>query len=308
MIRFTNYFALFLLALAQTILAQIPKVSAGKIQRYEAFPSKHVDPRTVDVWLPEGYSPKKKYAVLYMHDGQMLFDSTTTWNKQEWGVDETLSRLVRMGKVQEVIVVGIWNNGNKRHSEYFPQKPFETLPEAARAEILQAKRSESQPFFTGTVQSDAYLRFLVTELKPFIDKTFATRKDRKHTFVAGSSMGGLISMYAISEYPHIFGGAACISTHWPGIFKTEGNPIPDAFFAYMRQNLPNPKTHKLYFDFGTATLDALYPPFQAKADLVLQEKGFTAKTWITRKFEGEDHSERAWRKRFEIPMQFLLGR
>ena len=77
--------------------------------------------------------------------------------------------------------------------------------------------------------SDNYLKFLVTELKPFIDKKYSVYKDMNHTFIAGSSMGGLISMYAICEYPRVFGGAACMSTHWPGIFSAEGNPVPDAF-------------------------------------------------------------------------------
>ena len=83
--------------------------------------------------------------------------------------------------------------------------------------------------FPVPVQSDAYLKFLVTELKPFIDSTFSVATDRSNTFIAGSSMGGLISMYAVCEYPAVFGGAACLSTHWPGIFTAENNPIPEAF-------------------------------------------------------------------------------
>jgi predicted alpha/beta superfamily hydrolase len=119
-------------------------------------------------------------------------------------------------------------------------------------------------------------------------------------------MGGLISMYAICEYPNVFGGAACLSTHWPGTFKVEGNPIPDAFFNYLSKNLPNPKSHKLYFDYGDQTLDALYPPLQKKADEVIKSKGYTAKNWITKFFSGENHSEKAWNKRLDIPLLFLL--
>ena len=121
-------------------------------------------------------------------------------------------------------------------------------------------------------------------------------------------MGGLISMYAICEYPKVFGGAACMSTHWPGIFSMEGNPIPDAFINYLKTKLPDPKKHKIYFDYGTATLDALYPPLQQKADEVMKEKGFTGKNWITKEFPGEDHSEKAWHKRLHIPLTFLLGK
>ncbi len=299
-------FSLFL-CLCQQLTAQLPQAASGTIQRFENFPSKYVSPRHVDVWLPEGYSTREKYAVLYMHDGQMLFDSATTWNKQEWGVDETMSRLLAAGKIRNCIVVGVWNAGKTRHSNYFPQKPFESLPESLQDSLLHiAKRDPQSGLFAIAVNSDHYLHFLVHELKPFIDSRFSTKKDRKNTFIAGSSMGGLISMYAICEYPKVFGGAACLSTHWPGTFAVENNPIPDAFFQYMRTYLPNPKTHKFYFDYGTATLDALYEPFQIKADQVMSAKGYTAKNWITRKFEGEDHSERAWRGRLGIPLEFLL--
>jgi enterochelin esterase-like enzyme len=289
-----------------TASAQQAKVASGTIQRFENFASKFVDPRNVDVWLPGGYDAKKKYAVLYMHDGQMLFDSTTTWNKQEWGVDETVGRLMREGKIRDCIVVGIWNNGPKRHSEYFPQKPFESLSQAQRDSILKEARSAGRGLFADKIQSDNYLKFLVSELKPFIDSVFSTKKDRKNTFVAGSSMGGLISMYAICEYPEVFGGAAFISTHWPGTFKTENNPVPAAFLQYMKTNLPSPKKHKIYFDCGTVGLDAIYPPFQKQADEIMRAKGFSSKNWLTRVFEGEDHSERAWRKRLDIPLVFLL--
>jgi hypothetical protein len=121
-------------------------------------------------------------------------------------------------------------------------------------------------------------------------------------------MGGLISMYAICEYPAVFGGAACLSTHWPGIFQVENNPIPNAFYRYLKKNLPNPKNHKIYFDFGTATLDALYEPLQNEVDLIMKQKGFSTKNWITKKFEGENHSEIAWQKRLHIPFEFLLGK
>lgn len=303
-----NFLLLFLLlCLYLQLSAQLPQTASGTVQRFENFPSKYVSPRHVDVWLPEGYSTRKKYAVLYMHDGQMLFDSATTWNKQEWGVDETMSRLLAAGKIRDCIVVGIWNIGKTRHANYFPQKPFEALPESLQDSLLdQAQRNPQSGLFAIRVNSDHYLHFLVHELKPFIDSRFSTKKDRKNTFVAGSSMGGLISMYAICEYPKVFGGAACLSTHWPGTFEVENNPIPDAFMQYLRTHLPDPKTHKFYFDYGTATLDALYEPFQLKADQVMSAKGYTSKNWITRKFEGEDHSERAWRGRLGIPLEFLL--
>jgi enterochelin esterase-like enzyme len=125
--------------------AQLPTVSSGTIQRLENFSSQYVTSRNVDVWLPAGYSPGNRYSVLYMHDGQMLFDSTTTWNKQEWGVDEVISRLLKENKIEEVIVVGIWNGGPTRQSDYFPQKPFESLTAEQQAFLYNAGRENGYP-------------------------------------------------------------------------------------------------------------------------------------------------------------------
>ncbi len=299
-----------LVPLGATILRQETfknevQTSAGTIRRFSNFPSAYVNARTIDVWLPDGYDAKKKYPVLYMHDGQMLFDSTINWNHQEWGVDETLGRMIKNGKIRECIVVGIWNTF-KRHSEYFPQKPFESLnpeqKEYVSKELQKSGRS------TGVFQtvSDNYLKFIVSELKPFIDKTFSTLSAQQNTFIAGSSMGGLISVYAICEYPEIFGGAACLSTHWPGVFTMDNNPVPDFFIDYLKTHLPDPKTHKLYFDYGDQTLDAFYPPLQKKVDEIMKVKGFSEKSWVTKYFPGKDHSEKSWNARFEIPVLFIL--
>jgi pimeloyl-ACP methyl ester carboxylesterase len=238
----------------------------------------------------------------------MLFDSTGTWNRQEWGVDETLGRLIRSGSIEDCIVVAIWNAGVRRHAEYFPQSPFESLTKEERARIENAQRTGGHSVFSGIpVSSNDYLRFIVEELKPFMDEQYNTRRERESTFIAGSSMGGLISLYAVCEYPEVFGGAACLSTHWPGIFSMEGNPVPDAFFRYIDRKLPDPRTHRLYFDIGTATLDSLYPPLQHKADEVMRRKGYGPENWLTRTWPGQDHSERSWRGRLEVPMRFLLS-
>lgn len=283
------------------------KVTSGKVERIEHFESDYVIPRNIDVWLPDGYSDENKYAVLYMHDGQMLFDSTTTWNNQDWGVDDVMGKLLRDGKIRETIVVGIWNT-ERRHTEYFPQKPFEMLDQEYRDSLInQAKKNPETDLFAGGIQSDNYLKFLVEELKPFIDKKYSTKTKMEDTFIAGSSMGGLISMYAICEYPRVFGGAACLSTHWIGTFETENNPIPGKFMEYLRSNLPSPDTHKLYFDFGTETLDAFYEPFQKQADEILREKGYNEHNWMTKKYPGQDHSEKAWKSRLDKPLTFLLG-
>ncbi len=302
-----NYFASLLFLLSFNGIAQM-KPASGTIRYIEKFASAFVTPRNIAVWLPDGYSNKKKYAVLYMHDGQMLFDATTTWNKQEWQADETAAKLIAEGKTKKFIIVGIESLAPLRHSNYFPQQPFESLPQKTIDSLYSVSSSVNPPVFGTKVNSDQYLQFIVKELKPFIDKTFSVKTDRSNTFIAGSSMGGLISMYAICEYPNVFGGAACLSTHWPGFYTTENNPIPNAFLKYLKSHLPSPKNHKIYFDYGDQTLDALYAPFQKQADVIMNEKGFTTKNWETKFFPGEDHSEKAWSKRLGIPFAFLLSK
>ncbi len=291
-----------------TFKPPMPHLSSGTVKRFENFPSAFVAARNVDVWLPDGYDAGRKYAVLYMHDGQMLFDSTTTWNKQDWGVDEVVGNLLAEKKIRDCIIVGIWNTGEYRHTEYFPQKALDYLTPGEKSDLLNYTVGEGKSkLLAGIPVSDHYLKFLVRELKPFIDSSFSTLHDCANTFIAGSSMGGLISMYAICEYPEVFGGAACLSTHWPGSYKTSENPVPQAFVKYLEGHLPSAANHKIYFDFGTGTLDATYKPYQQQADLVMKAKGYTSKNWVTLEFPGEDHSERAWSKRLEIPVVFLLG-
>lgn len=294
------------LTLSLAVSSQELKVTSGKVQRFADFKSKYIDARNIDVWLPDGYSNKEKYAVLYMHDGQMLFDADASWNKQVWEIDEVAGKLISENKTRKFIVVGIWNNGQKRHPEYFPQKPFETLTQEQKNKITLELKEKGKINQTFNPISDNYLKFLVTELKPFIDKTFSTSREQKNTFVAGSSMGGLISMYAICEYPKVFGGAACLSTHWTGIYQLKENPIPDVLISYLEKHLPNPKNHKIYFDYGDKTLDSLYPTLQKKADIIMKKKGFNDSNWITKFYPGDDHSEKSWSKRLDVPLEFLL--
>ena len=284
----------------------MPKVTSGKIEHFDNFKSSFVDARNIDVWLPDDYSEEEKYAVIYMHDGQMLFDDNITWNKQAWEVDETAAKLNAEGKTKKLIVVGIWNNGQKRHFEYFPQKAFRKLSAEEKEFVSNSLKLKGRINETFNPISDNYLKFIVTELKPFIDIHFSTLKDKDNTFIAGSSMGGLISLYAICEYPDVFGAAACLSTHWTGIFQLEDNPVPAAFFDYMRTCLPDPTTHRIYFDYGDQTLDQLYFSLQLTANDIMREKGFNNANWKTLLFPGKDHSEKSWAERLNIPLEFLL--
>ncbi|TXG36644.1 alpha/beta hydrolase [Seonamhaeicola maritimus] len=275
-------------------------LSSGSLFRIDSLKSNYIKPRPVDVWLPEDYSKDKKYAVLYMHDGQMLFDSTVTWNKQEWKVDEWASKLMNEDKVKDFIVVGIWNIRELRNSNYFPEKVFNAMSKKDKDSLTEVGRRHK---WINTINSDDYLKFIVEEVKPFIDTHYSCLTDKDNTFVMGSSRGGLISMYAISEYPNVFGGAACLSTHWIGTYDNIDNGIPDAFFDYMKLHLPDSKNHKLYFDYGDKTLDEKYLTYQDKADKVIKGKGHINNI----KFPGTDHSEISWGARLDIPLTFLLG-
>lgn len=258
------------------------------------FLSQYVLPRQVDVWLPPGYpeAGARRFPVLYMHDGQNLFSSSTAYGGFDWGIDPTFTHLIRMEAVRPAIVVGIWNT-NLRWQEYLPNRPFET-PHGKEA--LARLGSE---FGDGPL-ADRYLRFIVAELIPYIDVHYRTLTGPDNTLIMGSSMGGLVSIYALCEYPQVFGRAGCLSTHWL--------PVQEVISPYLETALPGPGNHKLYFDYGTETLDRYYEPHQQKVDELLQQAGYSmGKDWQTLKFEGAEHSERAWRARLEIPLKFLLG-
>lgn len=271
-------------------------LSSGSVDRYH-LSSDFVDARNVDVWLPQNYSSDNSYAVLYIHDGQMLFDSTKTWNNQEWKVDEVVGTLIVENKIKPVIVVGVWYNNDQRFAEYFPEKAVNYIPKAQRDSLMSLGPVN--------LKADNYLKFLVDELKPFIDSTYSTKRAPEHTYLMGSSMGGLISIYGLSEYPDVFGGAACLSTHWVGNSEA-ATIIPKAIEDYLSSNLPYPENHKIYFDHGTATLDSLYPPHQDRIDQLMRDKGYTKENWISREYEGADHSEKSWSSRLHIPLTFLL--
>ena len=157
--------------------------SMGSFVHYESFPSNLVEPRPVDVWLPPGYAGSdERYPVIYMHDGQMVFDKPTSpftsfWRRAMgwyyggifWDVDKTMSRLIREEKIRPAIVVSIWNSpGVKRRNEYMPKKPV-------TEEVSQLIRAEGSYITRDEITSDNYLKYLVKELKPFIDETYRTK-------------------------------------------------------------------------------------------------------------------------------------
>lgn len=254
-----------------------PRVDYGTLVRYPAFPSSHVAPRTVSVWLPEGYEAGEGCAVVYMHDGQNLFDSALTWNHQTWDVDSVASCLIREGRVRPFIVVAI-DNTDARLDEYFPGKP----------------------------EGDAYLQFVTKEVKPFVDSLYHPLAGPENTFILGSSMGGLISLYALCEYPEVFGGAVCMSPHFSLEYvatKARAGELVD----YLRKKLPAAGLHRLYFDRGTKGFDAKYGPYQQEVDAILLERGWDDTRFRSLEFKGHDHGEVYWNARLEVPLEFMLA-
>lgn len=300
--------ALVTLLFSTLAVAQLPYTEQGLVERLENFPSKYIEPRHIDIWTPEGYDKTKKYPVVYMHDGQMLFDSTNTWNHQEWRVDEIVSTLISEQKIKPCIVVGI-HSSSARHAEYFPQKAFDLLPLKIKEQYLTVNTSAKvNSQFSNSLQSDNYINFIVEELKPYIDLQFSTETNSANTFVIGSSMGGLISMYAMFEYPTVFGGAGCVSTHWIGGQHDYENPIPAAFLHYMNQNIPNHENHKIYFDHGTEGLDAMYTIHQLNINDAMRDAGFVDnKNLKTRVYEGHDHNAASWTLRLDEVFTFLMS-
>lgn len=260
----------------------------GTVERFSVT-SDRVTPREVEVWLPPSYAsePDRAYPVLYMHDGQNLFDpEQSKYAGWDWGIDEALTALNL-----DVIVVGVHSDEATRNMDYFPQK----------AGLDHGQEFQSAFGVTDDeLNADNYLSFLVSELKTRIDATYRTQPDCDKTAVMGSSMGGLISLYAVTEYPDIFCKAGMVSTHFPA-----GDGILADWFA---DRLPDPETHRLYFDYGTKTLDHNYEPYQDRMDVAVKAAGYErGVNWTTRKYEGDDHSERAWRNRVHVPLQFLLS-
>jgi len=282
-----------LLAAAQTP----PPPASGRIERLAQFASKNVAPRHVDVWLPADYSDSKRYAVLYLMDGQ---------NLQAWGADAAMARLMKDGKVPDTLIVAVWHGAEQRYAEYFPQKVLAAVPTTLRHEYVSKAQN-------GKAQADAFLRFLVEELKPAIDRRFATKAGPRDTFIAGSSMGGLLALYALCEYPQVFGGAAALSAHWVGVPPAWGDKrlrnaaFPLAMLNYLALQLPGPGRHRLWLDRGTDALDSLYAPSLALFGDLLHERGYTEADAVTKVFEGAGHNERDWAARLDEPLSFLLA-
>jgi alpha-glucosidase len=227
--------------------------------------------RRVLIYLPQDYATsKKRYPVLYMHDGQNVFDNLTSF-AGEWNVDETLDSIGNHRK--EMIVVAIDHGGSKRINEYCPY--------------------DMEKFGEG--EGDKYVDFLVETLKPFVDKNYRTLKSKKNTFIAGSSMGGLISMYAVLKYPGVFGGA--------GIFSPAFSVGPKIFDDMKARG--GKVNSKIYFYCGEQEGENMVP-YTEMAFSEMRKVSNSRMVCLIRS-DGK-HSESVWKEEFPLFYLWLMER
>ena len=245
------------------------KAIIGNVEFHREIYSKILDKkRDFFVWLPPGYNlnPSKSYPVLYMHDGQNLIDPKISYAGKDWQVDETVTRLIKEYKIKEVIVVGIYNTGD-RLEEY-----------------------------SDTEKGEKYLKFLIEELKAFVDSKYKTLPDPNNTAIMGSSMGGLASFLAAWKHPEVFSMAGCMSSSF--YFND------DKVFK-MLDEYSGPKKHiKFYIDHGEDGLVRGQKMF-----CKLTQMGYIIGTDLDYYFApGAEHNESEWAKRLERPLLFFFGR
>ncbi len=248
--------------------------------------------RHVEIWLPPGYDglPAVRYPVLYVHDGQNLFDPRIASTGTDWGVDETVVRLSQAGTIPPVIVVGVWNSA-ERGTEYSPWH-----------------------------RASAYARFLREELMPRVNAEFRTRTGPENTAVMGSSMGGLLSFYLVTHHPDAFGACACMSTHFPlseavvaRIFRgvpAVANPDTTPYIVRdIAAGLKAPRGTRYWFDYGSLGLDSSYAATHEAVRAWLLGQGLIeGRDFVVRRYEGATHNEASWRARLADPLTFLFGR
>ena len=226
--------------------------------------------RRVWIYLPKDYSKsEKKYPVIYMQDGQNLFHANPP-RPNEWAVDSVMDSLIRDG-AKEMIIVGIDHGGENRLTEYNPYD------------------SEH-----GKGEGKAYISFLVESLKPYIDSKYRTLKDAKNTSIAGSSMGGLISIYAIAEYPKVFGSA--------GVFSPSFWLAPN-IYTDITDRLPNLKNNKIFFVVGNKEGQTMVHDIK-KVYKILNPDGSNKNVVFLEKEDGK-HTEWFWHREFESFYKFI---
>jgi predicted alpha/beta superfamily hydrolase len=256
----------------------------GTIRRHRQFPSKILgNRRDVLVWLPRGYSrfSRKRHPVLYLQDGQNVFDAATAFAGVEWGVDETAQRLIRQNLIEPLIIVAIANTGEDRIHEYAP------TPGVIDASAKRKKRSK------GWAQK--YGRFLIEELKPYIDKQYRTKPEAEFTGLGGSSLGALLTLSIGLWFPNFFTRLIAIS---PSVWWD------DQVIVKMVNQLDRKLPLKIWLDTGTNEPGWEHARILCAA---LIEKGWQPFGDLHyHEIEGGDHSEAAWAMRVEPALRFLF--
>lgn len=276
--------------------------SQGKIEILTELKTEYVKNREVRVWTPEQYNTnnQEKFPVLYMQDGQNIFNDDESVSGMSWHAAETAQRLIDEGTIEPFIIVAISSSQN-RFYEYFPQKSAEYLDDNDLEQIEKITGTKQHDFI-----SEAYLKFITEELKPYVDNNYRTASEASDTTIAGASMGGLIALYAICEYPDIFGQAACVSTHWPVTSDYDRTNAAEAVRKYLDGNLPSPENHRIYFDYGSQGVDQYYGDHQKQVDNLMSQKGYTmGENWTTKRYQDADHNEKAYAARFDEILMFL---
>jgi predicted alpha/beta superfamily hydrolase len=287
-LRLTFPLALLSVLLTGTVAAQRAHTLTGDIRLHKDFHSKILNnDRDVIVYLPRGYEKDKQrhYSVLYLHDGQNLFDGATSFIPgQEWRADEAAEALIANGKIEPLIMVGVYNTGKDRVDEYTPVE---------------------DPKYKAGGKADLYGRLLVEELKPFIDKTYRTKRDATHTGLGGSSLGGLVSMYLGVKYPNVFGRVAVVS---PSVWWGKN------YIVYYVEALKRKPSLRVWLDIGTKEGRNAEESQTTVDGARLLKQTLIKKGWKLGKdlkyFEaqGAEHNERAWAARFEQILEFLFPR
>ena len=298
----------FVLLAAACLAGTAPVQARPRLDAYPKMASRHVEPRDITVFVPdECQAGQVRCAVLYMMDGQNVF-KPSPYSGADWGVAEALPKLMKEGRVPPAIVVAV-DNVAARTREYMPQRVYDLM--APDYQVRVRAFEDGQP-----PNSDAFLTFLVTELKPFVDKTYVTVTGPEGTAIMGSSMGGHIALYAQGQYPEVFGASASLSMPWlmAGWAKTpqgvaaDRRTVTDGWRAWLKSSRLQPGRNRIYTDQGTVGLDAEFTPYMESVTTMMLNNGWTPATFESRVFAGTEHSEKDWRKRIEGPLVFLLKR
>lgn len=301
--RWLGAAALVLAMLAWTAPATAAS-DAGRFVEIERMAAAGLPDQRLTIWLPPGYdSSSRRYPVLYMHDGHNLFDPAKSNFNKVWAADKAMLVAMASGKVAPHIIVGVWAPGKDRYRQYLPRSAYDL----ASPEL----RGGMDALAGGPVLSQAYLDWLAGPLKHWVDRTYRTLPDRRHTAIAGSSMGGLMSCWAFVERPRVYGRAACVSTHWPLVMPQDGEKADPARLAldqaWFVKRLGKPDGRRLWMDHGTATLDAYYLPYQSALNQAVAAAGWKqGRDWQAKVYPGEEHEENAWARRLPEIFSWLL--